>query len=568
MSKRDDEFANMDDIVGNMMRDLNMNATSPPSKNLQGHQEPPKSSSALKPRRPLFFSQIQKNLKNLAHDTTGEWGGKEMVKSSKSVWGPLPPSLGSAAAARAGNDREAESFSSYFTDGNIYDWSLTAYAAEDGGRLEMPPPMPGPRFAKRDYASRAAGKRFSLDTDEDDRLDDRFDEEVVVWDPAKAWNAFDDSRLAASEGGSPLLGSFTSPSVFNRSSSINSASSSPVTSGYRKPQHGSSMDSPQTSCSTSSPSTPTMSSGLVRRQEAKAKKMMQLLPSAPIAPIVPNANANRETVVVGMGPMLDHPLKMIQNRLQHMKTVCNFGYGVVPMANTFTFKDSATTEMSSFESDEYTKQIDEAIYKIAMMSDLALFVQKKSSAKNGSPPTPRLPSKEEAARAGGICLYQIGYPNGRQALFQGLRTTANGQFLDDLIGTFVVMTADDGFDVALMRGVETLQGLVPRLQEVPFMRVIRPATKPEVMGFDIKGRKEAYMLQIVQKIVNSTPALSANMHVRHVEFQYDRNKLILFADMKQWVLFNDFVKLVHGKCESVFGYQLRVFIQRRFVKDL
>ena len=54
---------------------------------------------------------------------------------------------------------------------------------------------------------------------------------------------------------------------------------------------------------------------------------------------------------------------------------------------------------------------------------------------------------------------------------------------------------------------------------------------------------EAHMLQLASKLLEKRPNLVKHMKIVNIELQFDKKKLIVYADMKRWIMFNDLVKV-------------------------
>jgi hypothetical protein len=138
-------------------------------------------------------------------------------------------------------------------------------------------------------------------------------------------------------------------------------------------------------------------------------------------------------------------------------------------------------------------------------------------------------------------------------------------FLQDLVGKLVVLGQDDGLDVGLVRAVQALPSnlLVPHYPECAYMPVFREANREEMEGLFSKQADEKHALKLAREIVRHLEL--ETMDVKHCEFQFDRKKIIVYAHLKQWTHFNDFVKTLHVRVENELGYVARVFVQRKFM---
>lgn len=143
-----------------------------------------------------------------------------------------------------------------------------------------------------------------------------------------------------------------------------------------------------------------------------------------------------------------------------------------------------------------------------------------------------MPDKNES-----LFLVQVGFQNGRQALFQTVFNFEDGTTtLESALGKFVVFIADDGVDVGILRAAEPLFELVRSIPEVPYTRMVRLATAPEILDMVNKEQEEKVVFRVAEKLLRQRRNLES-MKIRFCEFQFDRKKLILFVDMKhcKWV---------------------------------
>lgn len=302
-----------------------------------------------------------------------------------------------------------------------------------------------------------------------------------------------------------------------------------------------------------------------KAEEAKRLSKELLLPPAPL-PFFGAANDDPLTIIVGLEsckPERDDSLA--QRRLIHLKSLNNKGFGVVPITNSFTISNFQTKGVEKkvlsspkFASPEKPSNANEDILK----KDLSVTPIRKQSSRNQEPPSPMLPTDSELEFSK-LILYQVGFPSGRQGLFQGLSISENGEDVSNLVSKYIVLHQDDGVDIGILRGFEPLNELIPKIPELPFMRILRAATATEIGRLELKAREEAHICKIANTLLQTRPQLSS-MTIQYCEFQYDHNKLIIFVDMKHWLNFNEFVKTLHCICESEFGYQARIFMQRRF----
>jgi hypothetical protein len=312
-------------------------------------------------------------------------------------------------------------------------------------------------------------------------------------------------------------------------------------------------------------------------QDTKASSAPYVHPYRPdiilparLPPFFGEVNRNANIVVVGGGyqrPMMNTD-QLIQDRLSRLKGMANLGYGVVPITNSFTIRNAQTKHISKkagskpahvlYETPPSSPEADEN--DDSLNNEIITTPIRKQSSRNIAPPSPTLPTGDELKR---LILYQVGFASGRQGLFQGVSTSKCGTSVAELVGEYIVLHQDDGVDIGILRGYEDIDRLVPRIPEVPFMRIIRRAREGEIQRLDLKGREEAYMVQAAKNLLERQKM--TNMKVQYCEFQYDRNKLVVYADMTEWVNFNEFVKSFFVTCETEFQYQARIFIQRRFL---
>ena len=124
-------------------------------------------------------------------------------------------------------------------------------------------------------------------------------------------------------------------------------------------------------------------------------------------------------------------------------------------------------------------------------------------------------------------------------------------------------------DVGVLRALEPIAALTPDIPECAFVHVVRRALPGETGALPAKRRDELRILAVAQTLQGKrAKGPLAGLVVRDAEFQFDRKKLLLFCDLLHWVHFNEFVKAVRGRVEDMWGYKPRIFIQRRFVKEL
>lgn len=260
-------------------------------------------------------------------------------------------------------------------------------------------------------------------------------------------------------------------------------------------------------------------------------------------------NADPRTIVVGrhnrtLGMTSS---KHVQLRFGELRTECNHGYGIVPISNTFTDPGATGEDYYEFNPKD-------------LVRDVRTWTAGKKSARSSNPPTPRTPADPGEP----LVLFQIGFPSGRQGVFQGRAQSQCGEPLADLVGEYVVLAQDDGVDVGLLRGVEPLQALVRHVPEVPYMPVLRKAMGSEVERIPTKLADERSALHICRELLQTRPQWATGMAIEACEFQYDRHKLVVYAKMKGWLNFNSFVKALHTALKTRLGHQPRVFVQRRF----
>lgn len=242
-------------------------------------------------------------------------------------------------------------------------------------------------------------------------------------------------------------------------------------------------------------------------------------PPRSIAPIIVSQGLTRMATT---GQILS-PDRVLNLRLAHMKDVCNDGWGIVPITNKFTMPTFSANVQSAT----------------------------------------RLPDADEIAESG-LILLQIEFGYKRQAIFQSVAVTDQGDSLRDLVGTKVIVTADDGVDLGLIRAVENFTKLVGGIAEAPFVRVVRCATLGDLEILTKKTRDERRMMHIANKLLNDFPTLQAKMRVPVVEFQLDYRKLIVFADLDGYVTFSTYVRALRSKCQIELNCAPRIYIQRRF----
>lgn len=263
-------------------------------------------------------------------------------------------------------------------------------------------------------------------------------------------------------------------------------------------------------------------------------------------PFFGDANRDPETIVFSKTTFTKTAFERVNHRLYQMKILCNKGYGVVPITNHFTSRIKG----------------DVVEQRARAMPDLTC-PDRKMSTKSNPPPSPRLPDAEELRRASMI-LYQVGFANGRQGLFQGLSQMESGQEAQDCIGKWIVFDQDDGHDLGILRGIEPIQTLVFNIPETPFMRIVRLAEEADMKLVEERPRVEVAILAICKNVMKKTPFLFG-MELEMCELQIDRNKVILYATMQNYVKFNAFVKNVGVSLEKELNIKARIFIQRCFV---
>ena len=240
------------------------------------------------------------------------------------------------------------------------------------------------------------------------------------------------------------------------------------------------------------------------------------------------------------------PAALVRLRLQQLKNVANDGYGVVPITNDFTQPGSHHAGPA------YPRN--------------ALVVRSTGDGGVGATFS-TWPTSTNVSRSN-LMLVQVCMPGGRFALFQTTATCTSAPHapLASLVGSQVLFEADEGLDLGVIRTTEPIRALTRDIPECAFVNVVREATKSEVASLQAKFREEDMMLTAVRALQAKFATLSG-MRVVRCEFQFDRKKLILFADMLYWTNFNAFVKAVRAKCEDLLGYRARIFIQRRFIKS-
>jgi hypothetical protein len=252
-------------------------------------------------------------------------------------------------------------------------------------------------------------------------------------------------------------------------------------------------------------------------------------------------------------------MEIVQDRLAELKVVTNQGYGVVPITNAWTMRrdDTSMIIAGGVAHEIDTMDLDQDF-------SLASMCKKKMSAKKTNPPSPTLPTKAEIKKHSLVC-YQIGFLNGRQAIFQGLGVAKTGESIANFVGTVVVLAQDDGIELGVLRGFEVIPDLVGRLPEVGFFPILRRAKETEIECMrGAKRAEEKKVLALARKILRQRPGLAAGMEIEEAEFQFDHNKLILFAKMRTWLNFTPYVMALRTALENEFDVHSRVFIQRRF----
>jgi hypothetical protein len=203
---------------------------------------------------------------------------------------------------------------------------------------------------------------------------------------------------------------------------------------------------------------------------------------------------------------------LLMARLAALKKACNQGFGVVPITNSFTVRLAP-------------------IYS--------------ASRRQCEAPLPGPGAK--------LVLIQVGFPAGRQSLFQACALADSGERVQDLVhcGQHVLLFMDNGLDCATVRGVEPLPALVPLLPEVPFTRVVRRLTPAETHSLADKAKDEAKMLTIISGMLFRRQGLGLGMRVVETEFQFDRRKLTLFVEMTRRLGFAEFVKAIVGSKRNI-----------------
>ncbi|KAH9257061.1 hypothetical protein BASA81_004882 [Batrachochytrium salamandrivorans] len=287
------------------------------------------------------------------------------------------------------------------------------------------------------------------------------------------------------------------------------------------------------------------------------------LPSLPFFGL---ANTNSALVVVGGDRKGEGDDDDVHARLKQLMHLANNGYGVVPIMNAFTIAKAKRKPAASPPRNATSPQLFHEIDRIDIALDVSQSLFKKKSQKNLDPPSPSLPKLEEQKTMGGLVCYQVGFSTGRQGLFQGLAIAKSGEHLDQLVNQFVVFAQDDGLEIGIVRGYEYISDLVPHLPEVPYMPVLRRAFAGEVNRLVEKTKDERRVLQFAKDICQANTEFAKSMEIDHCEFQFDRNKLVIYSTMRNWMNFNTFVSQLHAKIDSKLKYQPRIFIQRKFVK--
>lgn len=232
-----------------------------------------------------------------------------------------------------------------------------------------------------------------------------------------------------------------------------------------------------------------------------------------------DANFHAQTIV--LGKQLTDPIRLLVD----LKRVANARFGVVPIMNTFTCRPPT---------------------------------------KPFTPRSPPIPTEKEI-QSTGLCLIQVGYPNGRQALFQTLATAANGKRMEDMVGGCICMTQEEGTGVVMLRAVQPLHVLIAGEPEIAYMRVLGEATQAFWQRVSATQKLAADLLKGIRSRLHNYPSVARTMEIIDCELQLDGKKLIIYADMEESTNFNEFVKGVRIECENQYGLAPRIFIMRRFV---
>jgi hypothetical protein len=251
-----------------------------------------------------------------------------------------------------------------------------------------------------------------------------------------------------------------------------------------------------------------------------------------------DANHQPFTLVVGKPTFHRDPVKFICSRLGLLRSVANDDYGIVQIVNTFTSNSAPKISPPLDSSSRPTRMY----------------------GRGSPPPSPIIPIDKDSCS---FVLYQIGFANGRQGIFQGLDVADCGTPLSELVGQWVVLDQDNGVDVGLLRAVEPLEQLVPHIPEAPFMRVHEPASKRRLEQLHRKANMEEKILRLSQDVLAAHRTQKRVMTFDACEIQLDEHKVILYASMDNYVDFNNVVTAIRVACEKRFECRARIFVQRR-----
>lgn len=297
-------------------------------------------------------------------------------------------------------------------------------------------------------------------------------------------------------------------------------------------------------------------------------------------------------------PWFQDSLSIITEYIYMISNYCNNGYGLVPVAiplktlPTIQASSSTSSTVNLADSLEYSKLQSELNEGPVSPIRNAVILSSNLDEKHPKPrielvdaePTVRFYSKILSDQDLGNLyastssprwiIMQLEFKNRRQGIFISKDVDEAGIYMSAHVDRLVMIRTDEGEDAGYLRAFEYLPQFSPQryvadryiMPNCPVIQIMRDASEIDQKAFELKAADE---LMLFAEAVRVRKELGLKtMILTGVEFQFDRRKVIVFADMQMKTDFNRLVQIIRAICERALSCYPRVFIQRRMVLEL